>query len=189
MAVKTTVIPGVLEVRPDIHGDDRGWFAEMYRGAELEDHVGHRVHWAQGNVSVSRARTVRGIHYSIAPAGQAKYVTCQEGMVWDVFMDLRPDSPSFGSWGAVTLTAEDANAVYIPEGVGHGFLAMTDARVSYLVSTPYNPETEHGINPYDPVLGINWCGVIDPLLSEKDRTAPSFQEMEEKGLLPRGVFC
>src|SRR5688500_19094377 len=100
-------LPGVLDIHPTFHTDDRGRFAETYRQDLLEEVLGHPLSWAQGNTSVSVARTIRGMHYSIDPGGQAKYVTCTSGRVWDVVADVRVDSPSFACYSAIVLTAEE----------------------------------------------------------------------------------
>jgi dTDP-4-dehydrorhamnose 3,5-epimerase len=183
--IREMTLSGVYEIQPQVYGDVRGSFAETYRRDLLEDVLGHRVDWVQGNTSVSRARTIRGIHYSLAPGGQAKYVTCTAGRVWDLVMDLRVGSPAFGAYTAVVLDAATFNAVYIPPGFGHGFVAMEeDTRVSYLVSSRYQPEYECGVTPVDPVQNIRWCGVIDPYLSDKDAQAPTISEAREAGRLP-----
>jgi dTDP-4-dehydrorhamnose 3,5-epimerase len=184
MKIMTTVLSGVLEIRPTIHEDNRGSFAENYRQDLLEDAVGHPVSWAQGNTSFSKARTIRGLHYSLAPKGQAKYVTCTSGMIWDVVVDIRPGSSTFGQYVAVTLNSGECNALYIPSGYAHGFVAMASSHVSYMVSTPYSPEHEFAITPFDPDLSLNWVGVLDPLLSEKDRTAPTLAQARKSGDLP-----
>lgn len=185
MKIREMSVHGVYEIQPQIHEDDRGRFAETYRRDALEEAVGHSVDWVQGNTSVSRARTIRGIHYSLAPEGQAKYVTCTSGRAWDMAVDLRVGSPSFGAYTAVVLDTVLHNAVYIPPGFGHGFLAMTeDTQVSYLTSSRYQPEYEWGITPYDPFFNIRWCGVIDPILSQKDVQAPTLDHARKTGILP-----
>lgn len=185
MRIAETELPGVWEIHPHIHGDHRGWFTESYRQDLLEHAVGHPLSWVQGNTSVSKVGTIRGLHYSIAPGGQAKYVTCTHGMVWDVAVDVREGSPTFGRYASVTLNAEQGTAVYIPAGFAHGFVAMTDnARVSYLVSTPYAPEYEFGISPFDESITPGWVLLSDPILSEKDRTAPTLAQAEKSGDLP-----
>lgn len=185
MKITEMTLPGVLEIHPTFHRDDRGRFAETYRQDLLEDVVGHSLSWAQGNTSVSVVRTIRGMHYSVAPGGQAKYVTCTSGRVWDVVADVRVGSPSFAQYSATVLTGEEGNAVYIPAGFAHGFVALTEgSQVSYLVSTPYNPVYEFGITPFDPQLDINWCGVLDPVLSDKDLRAPVLDRAQKAGVLP-----
>jgi dTDP-4-dehydrorhamnose 3,5-epimerase len=175
-----------------VHSDDRGSFAEAFRGAEFAADLGYRLDIAQVNCSVSRRGVIRGIHYADVPPGQAKYVTCVSGAILDVIVDLRTDSPSFGKWEAVRLDADTRRAVFLAEGLGHAFMALTDgATAMYLCSTPYAPGREHGIHPLDPTVGIAWPtdeGVA-PVLSEKDAAAPPLEEARRAGLLPRYEDC
>ena len=182
-------IEGAWTFTPRVHHDDRGSFAEAFRGAEFAEALGYRLEVAQTNCSVSRRGVIRGIHYSDVPPGQAKYVTCVAGAVLDVVVDLRGGSPSFGKWEGVRLDGASRNAIFLSEGLGHAFMALTDdATVLYLCSTPYAPGREHGVNPLDPAIGIAWP--LDevggsPVLSEKDATAPSLAEALAGGALPR----
>ena len=162
--------------------DPRGGFKEMYRSGEIAKLIGAPMHLAQVNVSRSREGVVRGIHYSTTLDGQAKYVMCIRGEIRDVVVDLREESPTYGKWEAVHLTESNHKAVYLSEGLGHGFCALTDATVLYLTSSPYDAKNEHAIHPLDPDLAIDW-GVTEPLLSDKDRTAQSFAYAT--GRLPR----
>ena len=133
---------------------------------------------------------LRGVHFADVPPGQAKYVTCLSGSVLDVVIDIRVGSPTFGAWDSVLLDTVDRRVIYLPEGMGHAFLSLEDAStVVYLCSTGYNPTGEHGINPIDPALGVEWPADITPLLSDKDREAPTLAEAEELGLLPRYDDC
>jgi dTDP-4-dehydrorhamnose 3,5-epimerase len=138
------------------------------------------------NTSVSRRGTLRGLHYSVAPGGQAKYVTCTAGSVLDVVVDLRTGSPSFGAVDSVVLDAATRSSVYLPEGMGHAFLALSDdATVTYLCSTPYAPEHELTVSPLDPELGLSWPSDLAPyLLSPRDAGAPSFAEARKAWRLP-----
>jgi dTDP-4-dehydrorhamnose 3,5-epimerase len=123
------------------------------------------------------------------PPGQAKYVLCQRGAVVDYVIDLRVGSATFGQWEAVRLDDVERRAVYLSEGLGHGFRALTDdTTILYLCSTTYNPQREHAINPLDPDLGIDW-GVEHPILSARDAAAQSLTEAREKGLLPDVETC
>lgn len=182
--ITETDLPGVFISTPFVHQDTRGSLAETYRHALLEEVLGRPVAWEQENVTVSRERTIRGLHYSLDPRGQAKYVTCVHGLVWDVVVDVRQNSPTFGIYGAFTLSGDRRNSVYIPAGYAHGFLSMTDSVVAYKISTPYSPEHEQGINPLDEYLDVRWLGVIDPVISAKDRSAPSLRELRRRGTLP-----
>jgi dTDP-4-dehydrorhamnose 3,5-epimerase len=176
-------------VRPDIHGDARGSFMEWYRWETLADSVGHPLDLAQANISVSAAGVVRGIHFADVPVGQAKYVTCVRGSLLDVIVDIRVGSPTFGKWEAVRLDDVSRRSVYIAEGLGHGFCALTDnATLVYMCSSVYNPEREHTIHPLDPGLGIEWR-FESPQLSPRDAAAPSIHEAAQQGLLPDYEAC
>jgi dTDP-4-dehydrorhamnose 3,5-epimerase len=188
--MKALDIDGAWLYTPQIHGDRRGSFLEWFRDAEFSADVGHRLDLAQANCSVSRRGVVRGIHFSDVPPGQAKYVTCASGAIIDVAVDLRVGSPSFGRWQAVTLDDESRNALYLGEGLGHAFVALSDrATVLYLCSTPYAPAREHGVHPLDPEIGIVWPDGLDPVLSDKDAAAPSLAEAQSAGLLPTYEAC
>lgn len=142
------------------------------------------------NISVSSRGSVRGLHFADVPPGQAKYVQCLSGRVLDVVVDIRVGSPTFGSWEAVELDAETGRAVYVAEGLGHGFCALSDsAAVGYLCSEPYAPEREHGVDPLDPELDLPWPVEIQLNLSPKDQAAPSLDEALQAGLLPDFEAC
>ena len=186
MEVRELAVAGAYEVTPRIHRDDRGAFTEWYRFEPLAARIGHRLELRQGNLSVSRAGTVRGIHYADVPPGQAKYVTCVRGAIIDFVVDIRVGSPSFGAWDAVRLDDVDRRAVYLGEGLGHCFVALEDdATVTYLVSEVYNPTAEHGIDPLDPDIGLEFPAGLELLLSRKDTEAPSLAEALAAGALPR----
>ncbi|MGW4812051.1 dTDP-4-dehydrorhamnose 3,5-epimerase [Kitasatospora cineracea] len=189
MKFRELSIPGAFEVTPQQHGDPRGLFMEWYRFDKLSEVVGHPLRLAQGNLSVSAKDVVRGIHFADVPPGQAKYVSCVRGAVLDVVVDLRVGSPAFGRWEFVRLDEDDRRSVYIPEGLGHGFCALTDdATLSYVCSETYNPTGEHGIHPLDPDLGIEWP-TDAPQLSAKDEQAPTLAEALQSNLLPRWDEC
>ncbi|MGW0536608.1 dTDP-4-dehydrorhamnose 3,5-epimerase [Streptomyces sp. NPDC003032] len=183
-------VPGALRITPHQHADPRGLFMEWYRPDLLADVLAHRPpDMVQGNLSVSARGVVRGIHFAQVPHGQAKYVTCVSGAVLDVVVDLRVGSPDFGRWEAVRLDDSERAAVYLPEGFGHGFCALSEsATVSYLVSRAYEPGREHSVNVHDPQLGIAWPG-RSQLLSDRDREAPSLAEVRAEGLLPDYEEC
>jgi dTDP-4-dehydrorhamnose 3,5-epimerase len=183
-------IPGAWVFEPRIHRDDRGSFLEWFRGDELAGVLGAMPVIAQGNCSVSRRGAIRGIHFSDLPPGQAKYVTCANGAILDVVVDLRAGSPTFARWEAVRLDDESRNAVYIAEGLGHALMALSDwATVLYLCTTAYDPAREHGIHPLDPEVGIGWPRGLDVVLSDKDAAAPGLAEARERGLLPAYGKC
>lgn len=190
MEIRALAVPDAFELTPRVFGDDRGAFLEWYRFEELAEAVGHPLRLAQANLSVSRAGTLRGLHFADTPPGQAKYVTCVRGAVLDVIVDIRVGSPAFGAWDAVRLDEDGRRAVYLAEGLGHAFVALTnDATVTYLCSQVYNPTGEHGINPLDPDLGIEWPDSVELLLSPKDAAAPSLAQAREAGLLPDYATC
>jgi dTDP-4-dehydrorhamnose 3,5-epimerase len=183
------LLEGAFEVSPAQHVDARGTFQELYRADLLAAELGHALTLAQANVSVSRAGVVRGIHFASVPPGQAKYITCTRGAGLDVVVDLRVGSPRFGQWESVLLDDVDRRAVYIAEGLGHGFCALTDdATITYLCSEPYTPAREHTVHALDPELAIAWP-VEAPILSERDSAAPSLAEARERGLLPDYAAC
>lgn len=190
MEVRELSVPGAFELTPVQHGDDRGVFLEWFREDVFASTVGHPLHLAQANCSVSGAGTLRGIHFAQLPPSQAKFVTCVHGAALDVVVDLRVGSPGFGQWDSVLIDDTDRRAVYLCEGLGHGFMALADDTViTYLCSAPYAPGREHGVHPFDPELGIVWPTSgpdgtrLAPLLSAKDDAAPSLAEVREAGLL------
>jgi len=179
-------IPDSYEITPKQFGDDRGVFLEWYRFDRLEETIGHPLNLRQANTSVSRRGVVRGIHFADIPVGQAKYVTATHGAVLDYVIDIRVGSPTFGQWDSVLLDDTDRRAIYLAEGLGHCFVALTDnATVSYLVTDVFNPSREHGINPLDADVALVFPPEAgEPLLSEKDTGAPSLAEAAAAGLLP-----
>jgi dTDP-4-dehydrorhamnose 3,5-epimerase len=179
-------IRGAWEITPQIHPDSRGLFFEWFTDSAFTDFAGHRFDLQQANCSVSSAGVLRGVHFAQLPPSQAKYATCLSGSVFDVIVDIRVGSPTFGKWDAVTLDARDRRSVYISEGLGHAFLALDDdSTVMYLCSAGYAPGREHTINALDPALDITWpSSVGDPVLSDRDREAPSLAEVRAAGLLP-----
>ncbi|WP_019549714.1 dTDP-4-dehydrorhamnose 3,5-epimerase family protein [Streptomyces sulphureus] len=185
-------IEGAWRRTPRVHTDERGRFHELFRredSVEQGEQV-ERLETAQANCSVSRRGALRGIHFADVPPGQAKHVACVQGAILDVVVDVRVGSPTFGAWEAVELSAENGHSVHLSEGLGHAFLALSEtATVVYLCSTGYAPGREHGIQPLDPGIGIAWPSDIEPILSAKDREAPTLAEAAEAGLLPRHDAC
>jgi len=185
VTIRELSVPDAYEITPRQFGDERGVFLEWYRFDALEEAIGHRFEIVQANTSVSKRGSVRGIHFADVPPSQAKYVTATHGAVLDYIIDIRVGSPTFGTWDSVLLDDVDRRAVYISEGLGHCFVALTEgATVSYLVSSTFNPGREHGINPLDPEIGL----VFPPeagelLLSAKDTDAPTLAEAAASGLL------
>jgi len=190
MHAEQLAVPDAFVMTPRQHADDRGVFLEWYKAEAFQRVTGHRMPLAQANCSVSRRGTLRGIHFAAVPPGQAKYVTCTAGAVLDVVVDLRVGSPTFGRSDTVVLDDQDRRAVFLAEGLGHAFLALSEAAtVVYLCSTPYNPAAEHGIHPLDLELAIPWPADLAPTLSAKDAAAPTLTEALAAGLLPSHEDC
>lgn len=187
MGVRELKIPGAWEITPTVHGDSRGHFFEWLTDKGFTSFAGHRLDVRQANCSVSSAGVLRGLHFAQVPPSQAKYVTCVRGSVFDVVVDIRVGSPTFGQWDSVLLDDSDHRTIYLSEGLGHGFLALQDnSTVMYLCSTEYNPQREHTICATDPALAIDWP-LVDgaaPNLSDRDAAAPSLEEVRASGLLP-----
>ncbi len=179
-------IEGAWLAESPVWRDDRGFFREWFKAEDVKSASGQDFGIEQANISVSSAGTLRGIHYSIAPRGQAKWITCVSGAIKDVIVDIRPDSKSFGQWVEVELRGDSGKAVLISEGLGHGFVALEDnTAVAYLVSTPFSPNDEFEINPLDQKIAINWGLDLNFLkISEKDRNAPTLEERLAGGKLP-----
>ncbi|MFI9723679.1 dTDP-4-dehydrorhamnose 3,5-epimerase family protein [Streptomyces sp. NPDC052396] len=184
MRIEEMTIPGTFLITPDQLPDDRGVFFEAMRCDRLAG-AGIDFTPRQINYSVSKRHTLRGLHSVSIPPGQAKFVTCVRGALRDIVVDLRIGSPAFGRHQVSELTAESGRSVYVPEGVGHGFLALTDdACICYVVSSTYVPGTQIDINPLDPELDLPWNCPEPPLISEKDAKAPTLAEAVAAGLLP-----
>ena len=172
----------VLLLEPRVYSDERGYFLESYSRRAFEQAVGRAVDFVQDNHSRSRRGTLRGIHFQSHP-GQGKLVRVARGSVWDVVVDLRRDSPTFGEWEGVTLDDETGRVLWIPVGFGHGFLVTSEvADFVYKCTNYYDPATEAGIRFDDPQVGIEWPADVELLYSERDRTAPTLAEVA--GTLP-----
>ncbi|MDH2428943.1 dTDP-4-dehydrorhamnose 3,5-epimerase [Sphaerisporangium sp. TRM90804] len=183
-------IDGAYTHTPALYDDERGTFLEWFRAGRLSEVAGRSMALAQANASVSRRGVVRGVHFADVPPSQAKYVTCVSGAVLDVVVDIRVGSPTFGRWEAVELDEHSRRSIYVAEGLGHAFMALTEpATVIYLCSEPYTPGREHGVHPLDPDLGIAWPKDVTPILSPKDQEAPTLAEALEKGILPDYKEC
>lgn len=200
-----TSIEGVLTFDPVIHGDSRGSFHEWYRLDAFAEATGYPFFPEQANMSVSAAGVVRGLHFadvSIAPQGhpgQAKLVTCPVGRILDIAVDLRRGSDTFGRVEVFELDSATRRVVYLPVGIGHGFVSLADDSVlSYLTSTAYAPEAEHAVSILDPTLGIDVAELLargglaesDMILSDRDQAAPTIEQFEAKGhKLPSAFEC
>lgn len=183
-------ISGVWRFDPVLRPDDRGVFLESFKESVFVETVGHSFDLAQMNISVSRAGTVRGVHFADVPPGQAKYVQCFSGKILDIVVDIRVGSPTFGQYEAIELDADSRSGLYISVGLGHAFCALSDsATVGYLCSEGYSPEREHGIYPLDPDLALPWPEGEHSVLSPKDAAAPPLAEAIASGLLPQYREC
>jgi dTDP-4-dehydrorhamnose 3,5-epimerase len=178
-------IAGAYVFEPPRFEDDRGLFVAPYQEAEFVAATGAPLRVAQSNHSVSRRGVIRGVHFADVPPGQAKYVYCPHGALLDVVVDVRIGSPTFGAHEAVLLDSRSYRAVYLAEGLGHAFCALTDDTVaSYLCSTPYTPTIERTVSAMDPALGLPWPAELTPVLSDRDADAPTLAEAAAAGLLP-----
>jgi dTDP-4-dehydrorhamnose 3,5-epimerase len=170
-----TRLEGPVLIEPVVHGDERGFFQETYRRRELAE-LGVHDEFVQDNHSRSRRGVLRGMH---AQAGQAKLVRCARGAILDVVVDIRPGSPSFGSWEAARLDDETHRQLYVPAGFAHGFCVLSEvADVVYKVSTYYDPAAEFGFRFDDPEVGIDWPDDLELQTSERDRGAPLLRELK-----------
>ena len=183
MKIKELGISGMWIVHSPIHDDNRGYFREWFKGGEFEIVTGHKFNVQQANISSSNKGVLRGIHYSLAKEGQGKWITCVSGSIWDVVVDIRPNSPTFKKWIGIELTANSGDALFISKGLGHGFISMQDnSCVAYLLTSEYAPANEFEINPLDPELGIIWP-LENLSLSSKDANAPTLQQQHIAGKL------
>jgi dTDP-4-dehydrorhamnose 3,5-epimerase len=172
-----TKLDGVVLLEPTVHGDERGFMVETYRRDLWAEH-GVEPEFVQHNHSRSSKGTLRGLHFQTEP-GQAKLVRCPRGKIFDVAVDLRRDSPTYGQWEGYELDDEAHRQLFIPIGFGHGFVVLSDvADVTYLCSSTYDPATESGIAWNDADVGVEWP-VEDPLLSPRDTSAPKLSEVAE----------
>ncbi|MBZ5572754.1 MAG: dTDP-4-dehydrorhamnose 3,5-epimerase [Acidobacteriia bacterium] len=178
MIFHDTTLPGVSEIHLEPVSDERGLFARSWCQKEFEAH-GLNPRLVQCNLSFNfRKGTLRGIHYQEEPYQEAKLVRCTQGSIYDVAVDLRPQSPTFKRWHAVILSAENRQMIYIPEGCAHGFLTLTDnSEVFYQMSQVYHPESARGVRWNDPVFRINWPGEVK-VISERDRTYSNFDSVQ-----------
>jgi dTDP-4-dehydrorhamnose 3,5-epimerase len=177
MNVQTTRIPGVLIIEPKVFGDERGFFMESFNEREMQK-IGIDAHFVQDNHSRSRQGVLRGLHYQIQQP-QGKLVRVVRGRVFDVAVDLRKDSPAFGQWVGVELTEENKRLFWLPPGMAHGFLVLSEtADFLYKATDYYAPQAERSILWNDPGLGIEWPLAIDPILSAKDLAGKPFREAD-----------
>ena len=179
MKVIETAIPDVKIIEPDRFGDARGWFCETYNAARYKS-VGITADFVQDNESFSSKGVVRGLHWQAAPSTQAKLVHVIHGAAWDVAVDIRKGSPTYGQHVAEILSAENRRQLYIPRGFAHGFIVLEDNTLfSYKCDNLYDPQSERGLRFDDPALGIQWPDIGTPiLLSPKDQRHPLFADIE-----------
>ncbi|MFQ6581351.1 dTDP-4-dehydrorhamnose 3,5-epimerase [Priestia megaterium] len=179
MKISNTPLEGVFVIEPAVFGDHRGWFMETYNEKELLKH-GIDVKFIQDNQSFSATKgTLRGLHYQLNPKSQTKLVRCTKGAIYDVAVDIRIGSPTFGEWVGIELTEENKQQLLVPKGFAHGFLTLSeDVEVQYKVDELYAPQHDRGIMWNDPSIGIEWPIDITPVLSAKDEQAPLLKEAE-----------
>ncbi|MEU6714646.1 dTDP-4-dehydrorhamnose 3,5-epimerase family protein [Nonomuraea sp. NPDC046802] len=191
MRTRKLAVEGAVEFTPEVFPDERGAFVSPFQESAFVEALGHPLfRVAQTGHSESRREVVRGIHYSQVPPGTAKYVYCPRGRALDLIVDLRIGSPTFGVSDVVELESQTYRSVYLPVGVGHGFVSLEDDTiVSYLLSTSYDPAIERAIFPLDPALGLPIPPGIEPILSERDRKAPTLAEAMADMALPDYDVC
>ena len=178
--VRPLGLGGAAEIRPRKFGDERGFFSETWNAAAMKE-AGFELDFVQDNHSYSAARGVlRGLHFQLAPAAQDKLVRVSRGAIYDVVVDIRRSSPTFGKWAGLVVSAELWNQIFVPQGFAHGFVTIgEDTEVQYKVTSPYRPDLERSIRFDDPEIGIAWpVAASDVQLSAKDRDAPFLRDVE-----------
>jgi dTDP-4-dehydrorhamnose 3,5-epimerase len=173
--LRETELTGAFVIEAELIEDERGFFARTWCQREFEAH-GLKVAWVQGNISGNhRAGTLRGMHYQVAPHGEIKLVRCTSGSVYDVIVDLRPDSPTYLNHVGIELSSRNRKMLYIPEGLAHGFQTLEDnTEVLYLMSGFYAPECARGVRWNDPILGIQWPSAVR-IISARDQSFPDYR--------------
>jgi len=175
-------IQDVILVKPKVFGDNRGFFLESYKKSEFFNN-GIKVEFNQDNHSKSTAHVLRGLHYQASPFGQAKLVRCSKGKIYDVAVDIRKDSPTFGQYVKVELSEENKYMLFIPEGFAHGFVVLSEeAELLYKASGEYAPQADRGVLWSDKDININWEIDFEPILSEKDKIQPKLCEINREEL-------
>lgn len=179
MNVIKTDIPDVLIFEPQVFGDERGFFFESFNHKKFEEVIGRKVEFVQDNHSKSSKGVLRGLHYQLEPYAQGKLVRCVAGEVFDVAVDIRKSSLTYGKWVGVNLSAENKRQLWIPEGFAHGFLVLSEtAEFLYKTTNYYHPESDRGIVWNDQTININWGNEIIPILSPKDLRQPNFMQAQ-----------
>jgi len=180
LEVRRLELDGLLEIRPKRFADERGFFSEVWREDQMAE-AGIATRFVQDNHSYSTSRGVlRGLHFQTPPAAQDKLVRVSHGAIFDVAVDIRSGSPTFGQWAGLVISAAEWNQLFVPRGFAHGFVTLEEGtEVHYKVSAPYSPEHERSVRFDDPAIGIDWpvdAGAL--ILSDKDRSAPTLAEVE-----------
>ena len=179
MKVTDTQIPEIKIIEPTLFEDDRGFFIESYNQQRFEEAIGYAVNFVQDNHSKSAKGVLRGLHYQLPPKAQGKLVHVIQGEVFDVAVDIRKSSPTFGQWFGLMLTAENKKQLWIPAGFAHGFMTLSDtAEFLYKTTDYYSPEHEHSIHWNDSSIGIKWPMTNSPILSLKDNVALDVENVE-----------
>jgi dTDP-4-dehydrorhamnose 3,5-epimerase len=177
MHIKQTKLSGVLLIKPRVFRDDRGFFLESWNKKAFDEAVGRTIEFVQDNHSRSVKGVLRGLHYQADPMAQAKLITVMRGSIFDVAVDIRPESPTFGQWVGEVLTDESREMLWIPEGLAHGFYVLSDfADVVYKTNNYYSPQHEKCIRWDEETLGVEWPGGQKPLVSPKDELGERFLE-------------
>lgn len=189
--VRELGITGAFAFTPTVFRDERGLFASPFQETAFRQAVGTPLFPVRDvSHNLSARGVLRGIHYTATPPGRAKYVYCPVGTVQDYLVDLRVGSPTFGRWESTELAGEDCQALYIPVGVGHAFVALRDdSMIVYVMSEGYLPDKECALSPFDPGLGLTFPDGLPLTQSERDRAAPTLDQARERGLLPEYQSC
>ena len=174
MKFKPTSLAGVWRIEPELHEDERGFLLRTYCESEFSAH-GLNTHWPQCNLTLTKQRgMLRGLHYQAEPKPEIKVIRCVTGAIWDVLVDLRSESPTYGKWEAFELTAQNRHQLYVPGGCAHGFQCLTDeCQVYYQMSESYVPELARGVRWNDPAFGLTWPLAVKAL-SQRDSSFPDF---------------
>ena len=176
-------IEDVILVKPKVFGDNRGFFMESYKKSDFFEN-GIKIEFNQDNHSKSTKGVLRGLHYQVKPNGQAKLVRCVKGKIYDVAVDIRPNSKTYGKYVKVELSEENKQMLFIPEGFAHGFVVLSDeAELMYKASGEYAPKADRGILWCDKDINIDWDINFEPILSEKDKQQPTFKNINKKELI------
>lgn len=191
MRARALAVDGAMEFEPRIFTDNRGAFVSPFQQSALVSSTGRPLFPVlQANHSVSRRGVVRGLHFTTTPPGCAKYVYCASGRAVDIVVDVRVGSPTFGKWDSTVLDSVSFRAVYLPVGVAHAFVVLEDdTAMAYMLSTEYVPDGERTVSVLDPALGLPLPTGIEPILSDRDREAPTMAEARAEGILPAYAEC